>query len=90
MPHHIDALVFRASAYRYLDSLELAADDVNRALAMNPDHVAAYLERGNVRRLKGDLTGARQDWLAVLQRAPRSPAAEAARYNLERLDVKPD
>ena len=83
-----DALVFRASAYRYLDSLELASDDVNRALSLKPDHVAAYLERGIIRRLSRDPDGAREDWLHAINLAPKSPAAEAARRNLERLDIK--
>ena len=80
--------MFRASAYRYLDSLELASDDVNRALSLKPDHVAAYLERGIIRRLSRDPDGAREDWLHAINLAPKSPAAEAARRNLERLDIK--
>ncbi len=89
-PDNSDALIFRASAYRYLDSLDLAADDVNRALEMDGDHVAAFLERGNIRRLRGDDAGAREDWLQVTKLAPDSPAADAARRNLEKLDIKPE
>ena len=87
-PDNADALVFRASAYRYLDSLDLAADDVNRALGFKPDHVAAYLERGIIRRLSNDPNGARKDWLHTIKLAPDSPAAEAARRNLEKLDIR--
>lgn len=87
-PDNADALVFRASAYRYLDSLDLAADDVNRALNFKPDHVAAYLERGIIRRLSNNPNGAREDWLHTIKLAPDSPAAEAARRNLEKLDIK--
>lgn len=86
-PNHVDALVFRASAYRYLGTLELATDDIDRALWLAPHNIPGLLERGNIRRLEGDDAGARADWLEVVTRAPESPAAEAARHNLERLDV---
>ena len=89
-PDNADALVYRASAYRYLDSLDLAADDVNRALELRPDHVAAYFERGNISRLQGNIAGARENWLHAIKLAPLSPAADAARRNLEILDIKPE
>ena len=50
--------------------------------------VAALLERGNIRRLKGDIPGARQDWLRVAKLAPGSAEEAAAKANIERLDVK--
>jgi regulator of sirC expression with transglutaminase-like and TPR domain len=61
---------------------------VDRALELKGSHVAAYLERGNIRRLQGDSAGARKDWLQAIKLAPTSPAAEAARRNLERMDIK--
>jgi tetratricopeptide (TPR) repeat protein len=87
-PDHADALAFRATAYRYVGSLELAADDVERALKVVPDHLGALLERGILVQLKGDATSARADWMKVIGLAPESPAADAARGNLERLDVR--
>lgn len=84
-----DAFVFRASAYRLLDKLELALADVERALALQPGHPDGLLERGNLRRLRQNDDGARKDWLAVIQSDPSSPAADAARRNLESMDVKP-
>jgi tetratricopeptide (TPR) repeat protein len=83
-----DAYVFRAAAYRFLDKLELAAADIEKALRLQPGHVDGLLERGILRRLKGDDGGARQDWLEVLRLQPQSPAAESARTNLENMDVK--
>ena len=83
-----DAFVFRATAYRFLDRLELAQADVARALTLEPTHVEGLLERGILRRLSGDDAGARQDWLQVLRLAPTSPAADAARTNLAAMDVK--
>ncbi len=85
-----DAFVFRASAYRHLDRLGLALADIEKALALEPTHPDGLLERGILRRLREDTGGARQDWLVILRRAPGSPAAEAARQNLESMDVKQD
>ncbi len=50
----------------------------------------ALLERGNIRRLRGDADGARQDWLRVALLAPGSAAEAAAKANIERLDIKDD
>ena len=84
-----DAYAFRAAAHRYLDNLELALADVEKALALQPSHAEALLERGILRRLRDDDDGAREDWLGVLRGAPKSPAADAARSYLEQMDVKP-
>jgi tetratricopeptide (TPR) repeat protein len=85
-PQRADAYIYRGSAYRSVDALELALDDVERGLALNPHAVLGFLERGNIRRLKGDLSGAREDWRRVAESAPNTPAAIAAKVNLERLD----
>lgn len=85
-----DAFVFRAAAYRLLDKLELALADIERALEMQPDHLDGLLERGILRRLRENESGARNDWLSVIRLAPESPAAVAARRNLEGMDVRPD
>lgn len=84
----VDALVFRGTAKRYLDDLDGALADLNRALAMDISHADALLERGIVYRLKDNANAARQDWLMVLSIDPDSAAAEAARKNLEHMDVK--
>lgn len=84
----VDALVLRASAYRYLDALELAFKDISRALELSPRHPEALLERGIVARLQGRPDDARYDWLALLRFHEGTPAANAARRNLEILDVK--
>lgn len=87
-PLSTDAYTFRASAYRYLDRLDLALADVDRALALEPDHLEARLERGIVRRLEGDDAGARQDWSRILEVASGAAIAQLARRNLELLDIK--
>ncbi len=86
-PARADAFVFRASAHRFLDHLERAEADAERALALDPRHAEGLLEHGIIRRLRGDDAGARRDWLELLRTAPGTPAAEAARTNLARMDV---
>jgi tetratricopeptide (TPR) repeat protein len=83
-----EAYVFRATAYRQVDAPDLALQDVEAALALKPGLTEALVERGILRRQAGNVAGARADWIAVLQREPDSPAADAARDNLEKMDVK--
>ncbi|WP_374443076.1 tetratricopeptide repeat protein [Stella sp.] len=87
-PRRAEPLVLRATAYRWVGSLELAEDDLARALSLDPRSADALLERGIVRRLRNDPAGARADWIAVLRLAPDGPAGDAARANLEKLDVR--
>jgi tetratricopeptide (TPR) repeat protein len=87
-PDRPDILVLRASAYRCVESLELARGDVERALELKPGDPEALLERGTLRHLGGDEDGARADWLQVAKDAGGTPAADAAQMNLERLDLK--
>lgn len=87
-PDAVDALIFRAAAYRLLDVADLARDDISRALALDPNNPDALVELGMVRRKSGDGDGARRAWLAAIDAAPGSPAANAARAAIERLDVK--
>ncbi|TCS60657.1 tetratricopeptide repeat protein [Varunaivibrio sulfuroxidans] len=82
-----EAYIFRATAYRYLGSLGLARDDIVRALALDPKNPEGLLESGILKRLSGDLEGARRAWVAVVLAAPGSPAARSAQQNIERMDV---
>jgi tetratricopeptide (TPR) repeat protein len=84
-PKRVDALIYRASAYRQLGSLDLALDDATRALTLDPNAIAGLLERGNIRRLKGDSAGAKVDWQRILALAPKSAEAQAAADNLANL-----
>jgi tetratricopeptide (TPR) repeat protein len=83
-PGRLDALIYRAAAYRALHRLDPALVDIEKALAEAPNSVPALLERGNIRSLGGDLEGARSDWARVVRFAPRSAAGRAARANLAR------
>ncbi len=87
-PDRADILIYRASAYRFVEAEDLALEDVARALELDPDNIEGLLERGILRRLSGDSAGARDDWLKVTSLAAGTPAADAAQANLEKLDVK--
>ncbi len=88
-PARIDALIYRASAYREAGPPRPGAGRHRRgADSWPPNSVPALLERGNIRRLGGDLDGARQDWERVAVLAPGSAAEAAAQANIERLDQK--
>jgi len=73
-----------------LDRPADALADANTALELNPGNPEALLERGILRRLKGDDAGARADWMKILNAMPDSGAAGPARQNIESMDVKPD
>lgn len=85
-PRRADALALRASAKRFLDDAIGAEADATAALVLEPANPEALLERGILRRLKGDDAGARGDWLKAIQTS--GAAADAARANLEAMDVK--
>tara|TARA_R110001583_G_C5659503_1_gene409503 strand:+ start:2747 stop:3703 length:957 start_codon:yes stop_codon:yes gene_type:complete len=87
-PKNVDALVYRGSAWRALETYDLARADINRALELQPDHLQAHLESGNLYRIAGDKDAARKDWLAVIEEGDGTPAATAARDNIEKMDVE--
>lgn len=85
-PRRAEPLVLRASAWRHSGQPGLAADDLARALALDPANPEALLERGLLRRDQRDLVGARADWEAANRHAAQSAAAALAREHLARLD----
>lgn len=87
-PDDDDAAAFRASALRRLKRPAEALAAAERGLKVNADNPSARLERGLLRREAGDKSGARADWLRVARDHPGTPAADAARRYLERLDLK--
>lgn len=88
-PANVDAIAFRASAHRMQGDLDEALADAEAALALNPTTVTALLERGNILRIQKKLPEARRDWLRVLELDPDSAMGDAARTNIERMDVDP-
>jgi tetratricopeptide (TPR) repeat protein len=86
-PYDADALALRASARRQLNDKEGALWDAEEALRVDGNNTAALLERGILRQTDGDSAGARQDWLKILQVSPDGPVGDAARAEIEKLDV---
>lgn len=87
-PDDPDIYAMRAAAYRQLETLDLAQENIEHALKLSPSHPGALLERGYLRRAKGDKEGARADWLTVIQVTPGSEIAAEAQKNIEKLDIK--
>jgi tetratricopeptide (TPR) repeat protein len=87
-PDRAEIYFYRGSAYRHVDARELALEDIQRGLSLQPDSTVGLLERGILRRLKGDIAGARQDWKRVTELAPNAPEGKAAAINLANLRGK--
>lgn len=87
-PDRAEALTLRASVWRRLKTLDLAQKDIEKALALKIDYPDALLERGLIHKARGNLDGARADWLKVLDIAAAGPLTEAARRNLEIMDLR--
>jgi tetratricopeptide (TPR) repeat protein len=86
--YRADVLTYRASAWRYLRDNKKALEDAEAALALEPQNPDALLERGIIRRLTDDPEGARIDWMQVMALAGGTPAGDAAKANLDKLDQK--
>ena len=84
----LDALIFRAAAYRLLEVPDLARDDILRALDLDPYNPDALMELGAIQAGVGEFDAARANWLRVLSIAPGSRSAAAARAALQQMDVK--
>ena len=53
---------------------------------LSQEEIDALLERGAIRRRRGDSDGARADWLRVLELGPDGSPANAARGYLEKME----
>jgi len=84
-----DALVLRAAAWRHLDHLDLAQDDIDRAFALDTENPEAFLERGILRQRYGDWEGARLDWVKAVALAPNSATSDLAEQNIALLESGP-
>ena len=87
-PDRAEAYIYRGAAYRNLDSLDLALQDIEHGLKLQPRSPMGLLERGNIRHMKGDVAGARQDWIEVEKLAPGTPEETAAKLSLAKLKDK--
>jgi tetratricopeptide (TPR) repeat protein len=84
-----EAYLLRATAWREVGTTELAMEDIQRAAAKAPNDPEVLLERGRIRKLTGDLDGARADFLAVVKLAPSSSAGNTARHELQTVTGRP-
>ncbi|MFN3231384.1 MAG: hypothetical protein ACE363_04405 [Alphaproteobacteria bacterium] len=78
-----DVLTYRAAAQRALGAVVKAREDVDAALALNPDYYEALFERGHLNHQVGNDDAAIVDWLQVTYIAPDTPAALAAEANIK-------
>jgi tetratricopeptide (TPR) repeat protein len=87
-PGYAEALIYRASAWRLLESYELAMTDIENVLGQDPQNVQALFERGKLYRIAGEDDLARRDWLNVIELSNGTPVADAAKANIEKMDVR--
>jgi tetratricopeptide (TPR) repeat protein len=87
-PGRADIFVFKASAKRFLKRYDEAVIDIELALFREPKNREGLLERGNLRRTKGNIKGATKDWNYLISLYPNSEAAKLAQKNLESLQVE--
>ena len=73
-------------AYYYTNQPDKALAQFDKSLALDPKHVKTLLNVGIVRAFgKQDLKGATDSWQKVIDLAPNSPEAQAARRALDSL-----
>src|SRR5690606_24449249 len=78
-----EAWLYRANAYRHLNSLDLALEDANRAVALSQRAPEALLERATIKSLRKDAAGARADLQSIIKLAPNSIQAKEAAKRLK-------
>jgi tetratricopeptide (TPR) repeat protein len=81
-PDKPEAWLYRANAYRHLNSLDLALDDANRAVTLSHSP-QALLERATIKSLRKDEAGARADLQTVVKIAPNSIQGKEAAKRLK-------
>jgi tetratricopeptide (TPR) repeat protein len=82
-----DAYVLRAEARKAQGKSKDARGDIEAALKIEPSNPDALVERGIMKLAAGDKNGARADWLQVLVHAPDGAAGDAARAQIQQLEV---
>lgn len=91
-PRNVNASTDLGITYYYRNQPDLALEQFQRSLDIDPKHSKTLLNVGIVRAFgKQDLAGAAKAWQQVLEVAPDSPEAGAARQALEGLrNAHPD
>jgi cytochrome c-type biogenesis protein CcmH/NrfG len=82
-PRNVNVSTDLGIAYYYMNQPDVALAQFDRSLAMDPGHTKTHLNIGIVRAFgKQDLEGAARAWQRVIDLAPTSPEAAAARQAL--------
>jgi cytochrome c-type biogenesis protein CcmH len=85
-PHDVDVSTDLGVSYYYTNQPDRALAQFDRSLKLDPKHAKTLLNMGIVRAFgKQDLDGASQAWQQVIQLAPDSPEAQAAKRALDTL-----
>ncbi|WP_231727248.1 tetratricopeptide repeat protein [Kordiimonas lipolytica] len=87
-PGRKDILVLVAAAARGVGDYGRANQALEAFQAVFPNNASGYLELGNLRHAEADRKAARQAWLKVLLLEDQGPSADAARANIEKMDVQ--
>lgn len=74
----------RGLAFKALGRFRDAESDYSNAIKLDPSMVAAYTNRGNVRVLRNDLSGALSDYRRALV---LDPGDDVARQNLQAVEA---
>ena len=83
-PKDVNASTDLGIAYYYMNQADRALAQFDKSLAIQPDHAKTLLNIGIVRAFgKQDLKGAAEVWQKVLDVAPSSEEARAARQGLD-------
>ncbi len=85
-PDDADVSTDLGVSYYYTNQADLALQQFEHSLKVNPKHVKTLLNIGVVKAFgKQDLAGAEAAWEQVLQLAPESPEGQAAKRGLDSL-----
>ena len=83
-PSNVDASTDLAVSYYYSNKTDEALKQFDYSLKLNPTHAKTLLNQGIVLAFgRRDLKGATAAWEKVVQLAPNSPEAQAARQGLQ-------
>jgi len=82
-PQYADAFYRSGLANLELDSIQKAYDQFDLAIKMEPTKVMAYLYRGAVYELRGDIDAAKNDYQQALNLSPDFERAQKALDNLK-------
>ncbi|HMD36166.1 MAG TPA: tetratricopeptide repeat protein [Vicinamibacterales bacterium] len=85
-PNDVNVSTDLGVAYYYTNQPDKALAQFDKSLALDPKHVKTLLNVGIVRAFgKQDLKGATESWQKVIDLAPASPEAQAAKRALDSL-----